>query len=76
LPSNSAASRRSSSSTTPISVEQRPSLLAREPYGGMGFVVEPDLHSWSERAKVTEVPDGTADVASGWLQRELEVDHV
>jgi hypothetical protein len=74
--SNSAASRRSSSSTTPISVEQRPSLLARDSYGGMGFVVEPDLHLWSERAKVAEVRGGTADVGSGWLQRELELDHV
>jgi hypothetical protein len=51
-------------------------LLAREPYGDMGCVVEPDLHLRSERAKVTEVRGGTADVASGWLQRELEVDHV
>jgi hypothetical protein len=35
------------------------------------FLRETDLHLWSERAKVTELLGGNADVAAGWLQREL-----
>lgn len=46
-------------------------LTAHQLHGGMGYVVETDLHLWSERAKVTEIKGGTADVAAGWLQREL-----
>jgi alkylation response protein AidB-like acyl-CoA dehydrogenase len=46
-------------------------LTAHQLYGGMGYVRETDLHLWSERAKVTEVQYGTADVAAGWLQAEL-----
>ncbi len=42
-------------------------------HGGMGFVTETDLHLWSERAKATEIQGGTADVAAGWLQRELDL---
>ncbi|WP_433378785.1 acyl-CoA dehydrogenase family protein [Actinoplanes sp. CA-142083] len=46
-------------------------LNAHQLHGGMGYVRETDLHLWSERAKVTEIKGGTADVAAGWLQREL-----
>ena len=46
-------------------------LIAYQLHGGMGFVRETDLHLWSERAKTTEIQGGTADVAAGWLQREL-----
>jgi alkylation response protein AidB-like acyl-CoA dehydrogenase len=46
-------------------------LTAHQLHGGMGYVRETDLHLWSERAKVTEIRGGTADVAAGWLQREL-----
>jgi alkylation response protein AidB-like acyl-CoA dehydrogenase len=46
-------------------------LTSHQLHGGMGYVKETDLHLWSERAKVTEVQGGTADVAAGWLQREL-----
>jgi alkylation response protein AidB-like acyl-CoA dehydrogenase len=46
-------------------------LTAHQLHGGMGYVRETDLHLWSERAKATEVQGGTADVAAGWLQREL-----
>jgi alkylation response protein AidB-like acyl-CoA dehydrogenase len=46
-------------------------LTAHQLHGGMGYVRETDLHLWSERAKVTEIKGGTADVAAGWLQREL-----
>jgi alkylation response protein AidB-like acyl-CoA dehydrogenase len=46
-------------------------LMAHQLHGGMGFVRETDLHLWSERAKTTEIQGGTADVAAGWLQREL-----
>jgi alkylation response protein AidB-like acyl-CoA dehydrogenase len=46
-------------------------LTAHQLHGGMGYVRETDLHLWSERAKATEVEGGTADVAAGWLQREL-----
>jgi alkylation response protein AidB-like acyl-CoA dehydrogenase len=47
------------------------SWTAHQLHGGMGFVRETDLHLWSERAKVTEVRGGTADVAARWLQVEL-----
>jgi alkylation response protein AidB-like acyl-CoA dehydrogenase len=46
-------------------------LTCHQLQGGMGFVRVTDLHLWSERAKVTEVLSGTADVAAGWLQKEL-----
>ncbi|MER7003670.1 acyl-CoA dehydrogenase family protein [Dactylosporangium sp. NPDC000555] len=46
-------------------------LNAHQLHGGMGYVRETDLHLWSERAKVTEIKGGTADIAAGWLQREL-----
>jgi len=39
--------------------------------GGMGYVRETDLHLWSERAKVTELRGGDADVATRWLAREI-----
>jgi alkylation response protein AidB-like acyl-CoA dehydrogenase len=47
------------------------SWTAHQLHGGMGFVRETDLHLWSERAKVTEVRGGTADIAAHWLQAEL-----
>jgi alkylation response protein AidB-like acyl-CoA dehydrogenase len=52
---------------------KRATLDAHQLHGGMGFVTETDLHLWSERAKVTEIQGGTADVAAGWLQRELDL---
>lgn len=42
-------------------------LTAHQLHGGMGYVRDTDLHLWSERAKVTEVAGGNADVAAGWL---------
>ena len=48
-------------------------LNGHQLHGGMGFVTETDLHLWSERAKATEIQGGTADVAAGWLQRELDL---
>jgi alkylation response protein AidB-like acyl-CoA dehydrogenase len=39
--------------------------------GGMGYVLETDLHLWSSRAKLTELQGGAADVAAGWLQDEI-----
>ena len=46
-------------------------LTSHQLHGGMGYVRETDLHLWSERAKVTEIQGGTADVAARWLQAEL-----
>jgi alkylation response protein AidB-like acyl-CoA dehydrogenase len=48
-------------------------LNSHQLHGGMGFVTETDLHLWSERAKTTEIQGGTADIAAGWLQRELDL---
>jgi alkylation response protein AidB-like acyl-CoA dehydrogenase len=48
-------------------------LNSHQLHGGMGFVRETDLHLWSERAKTTEIQGGTADVAAGWLERELDL---
>jgi alkylation response protein AidB-like acyl-CoA dehydrogenase len=52
---------------------KRATLDGHQLHGGMGFVTETDLHLWSERAKATEIQGGTADVAAGWLQRELDL---
>ena len=46
-------------------------LTCHQLQGGMGYVRETDLHLWSERAKVTELQGGTADVAARWLEREI-----
>lgn len=50
---------------------KRITLDAHQLHGGMGYVVETDLHLWSERARVLATLGGTADVATGWLQREV-----
>jgi alkylation response protein AidB-like acyl-CoA dehydrogenase len=47
-------------------------LQSHQLMGGMGFLRESDLHLWSERAKVTEIRNGSADVALGWLAEKLE----
>ncbi|MEV0809923.1 acyl-CoA dehydrogenase family protein [Micromonospora sp. NPDC050200] len=46
-------------------------LTCHQLQGGMGYVRETDLHLWSERAKVTELQGGAADVAARWLEREI-----
>lgn len=46
-------------------------LNAHQVHGGMGYVRETDLHLWSERAKVSEIRGGTADVAARWLEEEI-----
>jgi alkylation response protein AidB-like acyl-CoA dehydrogenase len=38
--------------------------------GGMGYVLDTDLHLWSSRAKLTELQGGTTDTAALWLERE------
>ncbi|MCU1659279.1 MAG: acyl-CoA dehydrogenase [Pseudonocardiales bacterium] len=47
-------------------------LQCHQLMGGMGFLRESDLHLWSERAKLTEIRNGSADVALGWLADSLE----
>lgn len=42
-------------------------LDAHQLHGGMGYVVETDLHLWSERARVLSTLGGGADVAAAWL---------
>jgi alkylation response protein AidB-like acyl-CoA dehydrogenase len=37
-------------------------LTSHQLHGGMGYLRETDLHLWSERAKVTELLDGTDEV--------------
>jgi alkylation response protein AidB-like acyl-CoA dehydrogenase len=46
-------------------------LNCHQMQGGMGYVLDTDLHLWSARAKLTELLGGNADVAAGWLQSEL-----
>jgi alkylation response protein AidB-like acyl-CoA dehydrogenase len=43
-------------------------LDAHQLHGGMGYVVETDLHLFSERARVWSTLGGGADVASTWLE--------
>jgi alkylation response protein AidB-like acyl-CoA dehydrogenase len=43
-------------------------LDAHQLHGGMGYVVETDLHLFSERARVLSTLGGSADVAATWLE--------
>jgi alkylation response protein AidB-like acyl-CoA dehydrogenase len=45
-------------------------LDAHQLHGGMGYVVETDLHLFSERARVLSTLGGGADVAATWLEVE------
>jgi alkylation response protein AidB-like acyl-CoA dehydrogenase len=45
-------------------------LDAHQLHGGMGYVVETDLHLWSERARVVSTLGGGADIAASWLEEE------
>lgn len=47
-------------------------LDAHQLHGGMGYVVETDLHLWSERARLGSTFGGGADVAAGWLQQSMD----
>lgn len=38
------------------------SVLSHQLHGGMGYVLESDLHLWSQRAKSLEIQGGTSDV--------------
>jgi len=49
-------------------------LDAHQLHGGMGYVVETDLHLWSERARVLSTLGGGPDVAAGWLETERNVE--
>ncbi|MET0700865.1 MAG: acyl-CoA dehydrogenase family protein [Mycobacterium sp.] len=46
-------------------------LDAHQLHGGMGYVLETDLHLWSERARVLSTLGGGADIAATWLEEEL-----
>lgn len=43
-------------------------LDAHQLHGGMGYVVDTDLHRYSERARVLSTLGGGADVAAAWLE--------
>ncbi|CAN5654922.1 acyl-CoA dehydrogenase family protein [soil metagenome] len=43
-------------------------LDAHQLHGGMGYVVDTDLHKYSERARVLSTFGGGADIASTWLE--------
>ena len=45
-------------------------LDAHQLHGGMGYVVETDLHLFSERARVLSTLGGGADIAAKWLEGE------
>jgi alkylation response protein AidB-like acyl-CoA dehydrogenase len=46
-------------------------LDAHQLHGGMGYVVETDLHLFSERARVLSTLGGGADIAAKWLADEM-----
>lgn len=46
-------------------------LDAHQLHGGMGYVVDTDLHKFSERARVLSTLGGGADIAATWLEKEL-----
>lgn len=47
-------------------------LDAHQLHGGMGYVVDTDLHRYSERARVLSTIGGGADVAATWLEGTLD----
>ncbi|MGY1812076.1 acyl-CoA dehydrogenase family protein [Blastococcus sp. SYSU D00820] len=50
---------------------RRITLDAHQLHGGMGYVLETDLHLWSERARTLSTLGGGPDVAARRLQEEL-----
>ncbi len=46
-------------------------LNAHQLHGGMGYVVDTDLHLFSERARVLSTVGGGADIAATWLESEM-----
>jgi alkylation response protein AidB-like acyl-CoA dehydrogenase len=46
-------------------------LDAHQLHGGMGYVVDTDLHKFSERARVLSTLGGGADIAARWLEGEM-----
>jgi alkylation response protein AidB-like acyl-CoA dehydrogenase len=46
-------------------------LDAHQLHGGMGYVVDTDLHLFSERARVLTTMTGVADTAAKWLADEM-----
>jgi alkylation response protein AidB-like acyl-CoA dehydrogenase len=46
-------------------------LDAHQLHGGMGYVVDTDLHKFSERARVLSTLGGGADIAAKWLEGEM-----
>jgi alkylation response protein AidB-like acyl-CoA dehydrogenase len=43
-------------------------LDAHQLHGGMGYVIDTDLHRYSERARVLSTLGGGADIAATWLE--------
>ena len=44
-------------------------LDAHQLHGGMGYVVDTDLHRYSERARVLSTLGGGADIAATWMEK-------
>jgi alkylation response protein AidB-like acyl-CoA dehydrogenase len=47
-------------------------LDAHQLHGGMGYVLDTDLHLFSERARVLATLGGGADIAANWLAGEMD----
>jgi alkylation response protein AidB-like acyl-CoA dehydrogenase len=47
-------------------------LDAHQLHGGMGYVVDTDLHLFSERARVLSTLGGGSDIAAKWLEGEMD----
>ena len=47
-------------------------LDAHQLHGGMGYVLDTDLHLFSERARVLTTLGGGADIAAKWLADEMD----
>jgi alkylation response protein AidB-like acyl-CoA dehydrogenase len=47
-------------------------LDAHQLHGGMGYVLDTDLHLFSERARVLSTLGGGADIAAKWLEGEMD----
>ena len=47
-------------------------LDAHQLHGGMGYVLDTDLHLFSESARVLSTIGGGSDIAAKWLEGEMD----
>jgi alkylation response protein AidB-like acyl-CoA dehydrogenase len=66
------ATRETAIATMCAAAVKKITLDAHQLHGGMGYVVDTDLHLFSERARVLATIGGGADIAATWLAGEMD----